>query len=235
MKLESYGNSDIGRQRRRNEDAFLVDPSHQLYAVADGLGGLAGGDRASRLAVTLLKAHQRKATRAGRPLDFGQAFADAHRAIQKMGFEIDPVRGVGTTLTAAHIDGGKIMLTHAGDSAAYLFRRDSWKKLTTDHTEAEEFRRLCPERPVPPLAEHSLTRCLGQPGSMMPDILGHPIEVGDCLFLCTDGVTRDIKPEELYQWSRNHSKPSDFAEEVIKLANRRGGGDNLTAVAIFAA
>jgi len=234
MKFESYGHSDTGRRRARNEDALLVDPTHQLFAVADGLGGLSGGNQASILAVTILKAHQRQASRAEGPLNLAQAFTDAHRAIQKLGFEIDPIRGVGTTLTAAHIHEDQIILAHAGDSAAYLFRAKSWKKLTTDHTEAEQYRGFWPEKPIPPMAEHSLTRCLGQPGPMQPDLYNHPIEAGDCLFLCTDGITRDITPDELYQWRHNHDNPHDFVKEVIKLGNRRGGGDNLTAVAIFA-
>lgn len=233
MKLESYGSTDIGRMRRRNEDAFYEDPEHRLFAVADGLGGLTGGDRASQLAISILKAHQQEAARKRRSPDFPQIFLDAHHAIQKMGAQLDPIRGAGTTLTVALVADGEIRLAHVGDSAAYLLRSGEWKKLTTDHTEAEIFRNQYPGEDVPPAFEHTLTRCLGQPGAIEPDLSGESWASGDRLLLCTDGVTRDISPEEIGQWIQEHDTPRSLVEEVIRVANRRGGGDNLTAVAVY--
>lgn len=232
MNLKSHGNTDLGKMRRRNEDAFLDDPANQLYAVADGLGGLSAGDRASRLAIDILKAHQQEATQAGTELDFRQIFSDAHKAIQKLGSEADPARGAGTTLTVALVREGKILIAHAGDSAAYLFSTDGWEKLTTDHTEAEDFRKMRPGEKVPPIFEHTLTRCLGQPGALEPDLFSHAISPGDCLFLCTDGVTRGIEPEELSSLVKSEKEPKKLIDRVLELANERGGSDNATVVAI---
>lgn len=233
MNLKSHGKTDVGRMRRRNEDAFLDDPEGHLYAVADGLGGLSAGDRASKLAISILKAHQQEALNTGSKLNFRQAFLDAHKAIQKLGQEIDPVRGAGTTLTVALIQDGQIFLAHAGDSAAYLFSSDRWEKLTTDHTEAEDFRRLRPGEAVPSIFEHTLTRCLGQPGGLEPDVFSHATKAGDRLFLCTDGVTRGIDPEEISAWTKDYQEPKELVDHVIELANSRGGSDNSTAVAVF--
>lgn len=233
MKIFSYGNTDLGRMRRRNEDAFLNEPESRLFAVADGLGGLSAGDRASQMAISILKAHQHEALKEDRPLDFRQVFTDAHRAIQKMGSQADPVRGAGTTLTVALFLDDELLIAHAGDSAAYLFLRDSWKQLTTDHTEAEEFRKLRPGEKPPAIFEHTLTRCLGQPGNLEPDLFRHPFGAGDRLLLCTDGVTRGIKPEEIAAWTQDHPKPKGLVDQILQLANRRGGSDNATAVSIY--
>src|SRR5690606_18847579 len=116
-----------------------------------------------------------------------RVLADAQHAIQKLGTQADPVRGSGTTLPVVLVRDGKVSIAHAGDSAAYHLSPKGWKKLTTDHTEAEDFRRLRPGENVPPIFEHTLTRCLGQPGEIEPDFSNHELHSGDCLFLCTDG------------------------------------------------
>lgn len=233
MNLKSYGNTDLGKMRRRNEDTFLADAENHLYAVADGLGGLSAGDRASQTAVFILEGHLRDALKENRPLNFTQAFLDAHRAIQKIGSEADPVRGAGTTLTAAIVREGEIQIAHVGDSAAYLFSADGAKKLTTDHTEAEEFRKQRPGEKVPAIFEHTLTRCLGQPGDVTPDFSKHSFAPGDRLFLCSDGVTREIPPGEIGTLLRKETDPKPPVEELLRLANERGGADNATAVAVF--
>lgn len=235
MNIDSYGNSDLGRMRRRNEDAFLNDPEGRLFAVADGLGGLSAGDRASQLAISILKAHQQEAKKKGSPLDFRAAFLDAHKAIQKLGAEVDPVRGAGTTLTVALLGDDEIQLAHVGDSAAYLFSRDGWKKLTVDHTEAEEFRKRRPGENVPSIFEHTLTRCLGQPGELEPDISSSRFRSGDRLFLCTDGVTRGIEAEEIADQLKDRKEPKVLVEGLLELANERGGADNATVVVVFRA
>ncbi len=232
MKLRAYGNTDLGRVRHRNEDAWFIDTEAGLFAVADGLGGLAAGDRASELAISLVKAHLKESRGSSRPLDFTKLFADAHAAIQKLGAHLDPVRGSGTTLTVALVESEQVTLAHAGDSAAYLFGEETWRKLTTDHTEAETFRKRHPGQQVPALYEHTLTRCLGQPGTCEPDLFREKISPGDCLFLCTDGATRAIDPEEIAAWVREEADPQPLVEKVLKLAYWRGGSDNATAVAV---
>lgn len=233
MKIKAYGNTDIGRMRRRNEDAFFVDAENSLFAVADGLGGLAAGNRASRMAVEMLKDAFAAALQEDRPLDFRSVFTGAHKAIRDLGAEVDPAKGAGTTLTTALIRDDKAHLAHIGDSAAYLFQDGGWKKLTIDHTEAEEFRRRRPGEPVPGIFEHTLTRCLGQPGPVDVDLLTHPLAPHSRLLLCTDGVTRGITPEEIAKSIMQAADPKQFVEELLDLANERGGSDNSTAIAIF--
>jgi PPM family protein phosphatase len=233
MTYQAYGNTDIGKMRRRNEDAFLVDVEHGLFAVADGLGGLAAGNRASRMAIETLRERFAEARQKKTDPDFRQILMEAHRGIRELGREADPALGAGTTLTSALLSENRIRIAHIGDSAAYLFQKDNWKKLTIDHTEAEEFRRLRPGEPVPPIFEHTLTRCLGQSGAIEVDQLAHPLAPGSRLLLCTDGVTRGITPEEISGRILAAESPRQFVEELIDLANERGGSDNATAIAIF--
>ncbi len=233
MKFEAHGSTDIGKMRRRNEDAFLVDPVNALFAVADGLGGLAAGDQASAMAIQILEQALQTAKTENRPPDFPRIFEKAHRAVQQLGLETASPHGAGTTLTVALLRENSVSLAHAGDTAAYRFAKDDWEKLTIDHTEAERFRRQHPGEPVPPIYEHTLTRCLGQPGDLETDLLTRPISSGQRLLLCSDGVTREIHPKEIHRHIMRADSPRQFVEELIQLANDRGGADNATAIAIF--
>lgn len=234
MKITSFGITDIGRMRRRNEDAFVDDGEHQLYAVADGLGGLSAGDRASQTAIATLQGKMREMEDPEECPDLRAIFQVAHKLVCEIGYEADPGRGSGTTLTAAVIRKDRVHIGHIGDSAAYLFNSDNWKKLTIDHTEAEAFRQEKPGQPVPSIFEHTLTRCLGQPGAVEIDLLTHPLRPGSRLLLCTDGVTRAVDVKEIHDRILAASEPKKLVHEIIDLANERGGADNSTAVAVFA-
>lgn len=233
MKVAAHGNTDIGRMRRRNEDAFHVDVENRLFAVADGLGGLAAGNRASLMAIEMVKNAFAQSQRDGRETDFRTAFQQAHKEVRRLGMEVDPALGAGTTLTVATVQDDRLHIAHVGDSALYLCHNGDWKKLTIDHTEAEVFRRTRPGEPVPSIYEHTLTRCLGQPGTLEVDLLSHPLFPGCRFLLCTDGVTRGIAPQEISARIEAAAEPRKFVEELLDLANDRGGSDNATAVAVF--
>lgn len=235
MNIDSYGQTDIGRKRKRNEDAFLADPQSGLFAVADGLGGMAAGDQASMLAVEALGEGFSGAANNGGSVDFRTFFKTAHSRIRELGSTLssDRGKGAGTTLTAALLKDYTISLAHVGDSAAYCFHQDDWKKLTIDHTMAEELRQDHPEDVIPEIFEHTLTRCLGQAEEPEVDLLTHPLSSGQRLLLCSDGVTRSIDPEEIHDRIILAKTAQEFVEDIIALANERGGVDNATAIAIF--
>lgn len=233
MKIRSFGNTDIGRRRSQNEDAFWNAPEHHLFAVADGLGGLAAGEQASQLAISILKSHQKIASKNKSVIDFEKVFAEANHAIRKLGEQIDQERGAGTTLTVARLAEGEVWLTFIGDSPAFLFTDDGWRKLSIDHTAAEDFRNKHPNKPVPPAFEHLLTRCLGQPRDATPGFSHTSVNPGDCLFLCSDGVTLEILPEEIRNWAFEEKDPEKLVQKVLTLARRRGGADNATAIAVY--
>ncbi len=233
MTITTHGLSDVGKRRHNNEDAFYADDSRHLYAVADGLGGLEAGEEASALAVSVIREQAEAASKAGSQVDLVFAVSEAHRAVCRLNRELGPGRDSGTTLTVLLLLKESCVVAHVGDSALYRFRADSWEKLTTDHTEAEELRRRRPGTRVPERFEHTLTRCLGQFVKLEIDHYYYPVAPGDRLLLCTDGLTRHITPDELGGEIFAADDPESFLKKMIQLSNERGGSDNATGVALF--
>src|SRR5439155_13419119 len=131
MRIRAGYSSNIGRARERQGDAYLMEPP--LYAVADGMGGHRGGDIASALALETLAAEAGGGARA-KQTGLAERIQDANRAVFERSLRDHSVAGMGTTLTAALVDGSVIRLGHVGDSRAYLLRAGTLRRLTEDHT-----------------------------------------------------------------------------------------------------
>ena len=233
MRIDSHGISDIGRVRDENEDAFLIDREHSVFAVADGLGGLPEGALASKTTISILEKELRQR---GVPDNFKALFERMNLEVVLLGRRISPDTGIGTTMTAAVVRNGRVEIVHIGDSAVYRFRADGVEKLTTDHTLEEEIRSrpgYNPLTPIPRRHSHVLTRCLGQIENMEYDRYVYPVDSGDRLLLCTDGITLSITPEEIHPRMLAAKDPETFTRELIDLANERGGRDNATAITVF--
>jgi PPM family protein phosphatase len=228
MRTRVGATTDIGQVREGNEDAILIkDP---LYAVADGMGGHRGGEVASNLALQTVE--QMFAQRQG---TLTEQVERANRAVFERSQSDRDVSGMGTTLTAALIEGGAVRLAHVGDSRAYLFRGGKLKLLTEDHTlvhrmvvegeitetEAENH----PHRSV-------LTRALGVEGDVRVDETKVEVREGDRLLLCTDGLTGMLSEEEIESILRDVRDPQEAVDRLVREANRAGGIDNITAVII---
>lgn len=236
MHLLTYGQTDRGRQRSRNEDMLLVDDILRVYAVADGLGGLPRGALASNLAISSLEEYLRQAEPG--ELDYATMFNFINRRVHAEGKLVSEEIGIGTTLTVVKVIGAEISIGHVGDCTVYLFRGDVWTQLTTDHTMEQELRsRLAPGETayIPEYFTHTLTRCIGQAESVETDVYRHPIGPGDRLLVCSDGVTKVATPAELHAMIRQADHPEIFIEELIRTGNDRGGPDNITGIAIFVA
>lgn len=221
--------------RPKNEDALLINPDHQLYAVADGLGGLPRGSLASSLAVDHLNAQVSRGTVA-MPADLNAIFLEVNRLVMDKGFEIAEDSGIGTTLTALQILGDRLSIAHAGDSALFVFRSDGWAQLTTDHTMAEEIRsRLKPgeDAYIPDYFHHTLTRCIGQSDELDIDTASHPWQPNERFLLCTDGVTKVFECEELRAAFFERNDPEELVHWIVDTGNERGGPDNITAIALL--
>ena len=236
LTYQAFGQTDCGLMREHNEDAFLTLPRHAFFAVADGLGGLPEGGLASTLAVECLQKWFEAPGRNGR-LDLKNLFNLANQRVHDEGRLVSLDIGIGTTLTAFRIGRGQIEVGHVGDSGLYLFRPGQpAKKLTTDHTMAEEMRaRLRPgdNMYIPDYYTHTLTRCIGQSGEIEVDTFVAPVHKGDRLLLYTDGVTKVFHEEELNYEATLSESPEKLVARLVKLGNERGGPDNLTAVAVF--
>ncbi len=298
MRLWAWGQSDPGRKRERNEDAYLVDPETGILAVADGMGGHQGGATASRMAVEFL----------GRELgeargDFSRALEDQIKASMRTTEEmpaVDPsrmdapatsprqlaaagatirpapepvrgdeqtlpdsipafspalelmrgvvrrassaifeaawakpeLRGMGTTLTAVLVSGGRAHLVHAGDSRCYMFRDGQLRQLTDDHSWiAEQLRSgaISEAEAKSSKFRHVITKSIGFEREIEADMKSVPVSAGDCFLLCSDGMSNYVEHGELERivamtWYRR------LPETLIELANNRGGDDNITVV-----
>ena len=230
--------SDIGTERPDNEDAcgyFVEGPQAVLFVVADGIGGYEGGEVASRMAVDITLEAYRES-----PLAWG-AVKRLQRAVQRANIEIynraitvPELRRMGTTLTAAVVEGGRLSAVHVGDCRLYLARRGRIAQITKDHTVIAERVRMGlisaararhhPER-------STLSRSIGHELIVSVDRLSMPLVQGDRLLLCSDGLYNVLDDHEL-----DHLMGSGDAaaacKALIETANARGSADNLTA-AVF--
>lgn len=235
ISIKSYGQTDVGLVRQRNEDAFWVNEDRKFYAVADGLGGLPGGNVASEMAIqALMKSDLDAAIKKERGLE--NLFKEISKQIWLKGNEINPDIGIATTLTLVTIKGLKLLGEHAGDSGVVVFNREGWKQLTTDHTMAEEIRQrlhLEDRTQIPDYYNHILTECLGKGVELTPEQFEYDIHSGDRILLYTDGVTKAFNFEELKKMIFEASGPEEFVQRVVYGANELGGVDNVTAIAIF--
>jgi protein phosphatase len=218
--------SDIGQVREGNEDAFLV--LAPLYVVADGMGGHRGGEVASRLALETVQRlfEAREGTLA-------EQVTEANRAIFERSQQDRSVAGMGTTLTAALVDGDRVHLAHVGDSRAYLFRGGELSMLTEDHTlvhrmvvegeitEAEA--ETHPHRSI-------LTRALGVDASVQVDEGEVRSVAGDRILLCSDGLTAMVPDGQIREILSKAADPQEAVDTLVRVANRAGGIDNITAV-----
>ena len=235
MKLRSFAHTDVGRVRPENEDSFLCNDTHQLYAVADGIGGLPSGGQASQLAVTALQKIVSEHT-TGQKLNYERILIEINDQVFKLGRVLSPQFGIGSTLVFAHVTGVKLHFGHVGDSTAFRLRSKVLEQLTTDHTiETELKQRTARGEPLGLLMENrnALTRCIGQPPPLEPDCFTHTILPHDRYFLCSDGITRFVPQAEIAHVVQESATPELAVNSLIDRANERGGMDNSTGVALF--
>lgn len=235
MHIQSYGMTDRGRVRETNEDAFFMNEPRQLYAVADGLGGLPGGAEASQRTIELISQAVDRSRGTEDAIDWSAVMEQVHRTISDESLDAHPFTGSGSTLTLAHIIGDQLTIAHVGDSAAYRLRDGQLTKLTTDHTQEQEWIAEHGEAgraSMPPEMPHTLTRCIGQPSERLSEQTVHPLEAHDCLLLCTDGLNK-VVPEPTIQSALLQAEgPEDACEQLIELANENRGPDNITVIVL---
>lgn len=250
MELEASARTDPGPVREHNEDSLLVDLEHNVFVVADGMGGHAAGEVASALAVEtvhqiLIGADDPDETRLVRDLDavdqadvlrerLRYAMNQASVRIRKESESRPDTRGMGTTLVVLVIEGDQAHLAHVGDSRAYLFRDGRLMRLTRDHTVVQQeidAGRLTPElaRLVP--HKHILTQSVGYHGPVEPDTSTRWLEPGDIFMLCSDGVCDPLEDETITRLMSTTPLDS-LPDALVEAALAAGGEDNLTAVCV---
>ncbi len=232
--LRSGSATDTGLVRSVNQDLAVETPT--LFAVADGMGGHAGGEVASRLAVdALLAAFGRQPTGAG----LSEAVTEANAMVWQRSLESPELRGMGTTLTAVALvneDGRDVLaLVNVGDSRSYRFHQGEISQITTDHSLAEEMVRTgeltSNEAAVHP-HRHILTRALGVSTDVAVDLWRIQPVRGDRYLLCSDGLTNELGADQISEVLSSVSDPHRAAQLLVQAARTHGGSDNVTVVVV---
>ena len=255
-----FGKTDLGRTRDHNEDTFLVadlstrnaslmpevrdhevGPHGSLFMVADGMGGAAAGEVASAMARDAIYGHLTTVW-AEDPENTPQRFAFrmkeavelANSRIHSYAKEHTEVRGMGTTVTAAGVYGNELYLVQVGDSRAYLVRDGITRQLTKDQSLMQrlvEAGELTEEE-----AEHSerrniILQALGPDERVKVDLTHQPLQRGDVLILCSDGLSGQVKRDDIAAYVQVAPDLVTLCSQLIDLANERGGPDNITVIA----
>jgi PPM family protein phosphatase len=241
MKTRGWATTDVGLKRDHNEDSYLCNEQLNLYAVADGMGGHLGGERASRLAIEILEREmESKLGQLGSEpgAAAAEAMRDATRLAAQSIYEEAQKRpelsGMGTTLTAAFVQDEQLTVCHVGDSRAYLYRDGKARQLTEDHSWVQQQIRaglIAPEDAIVSRFRNVITRSVGFEPQVEPDLLTVPLELGDVLLLCSDGLSNYMDEGEIAEELTRHFY-GEAGQALIDLANERGGDDNITVIAV---
>ncbi|MFR8044636.1 MAG: Stp1/IreP family PP2C-type Ser/Thr phosphatase [Eggerthella lenta] len=227
--LTSFGSrTDIGCLRDHNEDSLVVTPP--LFAVADGMGGHAAGEVASEIAVRVLSelAPEHPDGEA-----LGRAIEEANRAVIQAAREGRGRQGMGTTMTAAMLEGERLVIAQVGDSRAYLLHQGKLQQLTRDHSlmaDMIEAGQLTPEEARTHPQRSVITRALGSDAHLHPDIYEINVETGDRLLICSYGLSGMIFDDQIENTLRRVQDPQRCASQLVNEAIAAGGHDNVTVI-----
>ncbi|MBQ3150726.1 MAG: Stp1/IreP family PP2C-type Ser/Thr phosphatase [Clostridia bacterium] len=234
--------SDIGKTRKMNQDACASGsfPDGTVWAVVcDGMGGAASGDVASTTAVKILSDRINASYREGmsansvRSLLFS-AIEAANDVVFEMAESNIEFNGMGTTVVASVISGGKVYIAHAGDSRAYRITKDSISQLTKDHSMVQAMvdrGQITQEEAKDHPKKNIITRAVGVEPNILIDFCEEEISQGDLLLICTDGLTNTVDDEIILALSKEYDC-FELSEKLVEAANNNGGYDNITVVLI---
>jgi serine/threonine protein phosphatase PrpC len=248
MNIVFEARSDVGRKRKGNEDAHSVDPRYKLFVVADGMGGHAAGEVASRIAVDSIA--EFVALTAGNEeitWPFGlddsisydgnrlkTAIRHANRRVLEATHEKAELEGMATTVAAVLVDGDVANLAHVGDSRIYLWSGGEITLLTSDHSWVNEQIQtgvISPEQARSHPLRNVVTRALGGRSDLLVDVQSRRMEGGEVLLLCSDGLTTMIADDEIARiLEESGGDVGRAASALVDAANERGGEDNITVV-----
>ena len=251
MDIRFAAKTDVGMSRAHNEDHFWADPATNLYIVADGMGGHNAGEVASAMAVQVTRdalQREQKALREFKENSRDQerrervrqvlenAVKEACYKIFEQGLNNSAQRGMGTTLTLGLVLGTRMFIAHVGDSRLYLKREGEVHQLTQDHSMLNELIRhgkVTSLKDLDHRFKNAVTRAVGVHESVEVDVLDVDLLPGDRVLICSDGlhgymdesmVGRELEPDDL----------EGIAANLVQLANRKGGKDNITHIILEA-
>ena len=240
--LQHAAKSDVGLRRANNQDSLAValagsqdvfEQRGHVFMVADGMGAHAAGELASQIAATAVPLAYQKLVDRGPSEALLEAVSDANRQIHNRGQASPEFKGMGTTATVLVLLPQGAVLGHVGDSRAYRLRGTRLDQLTFDHSLVWEMRKAgqLPEEDVPGfISKNIITRSLGPNSAVQVDLEGpFPLAVGDTFLLCSDGLSGQVKDDEIGAILAT-LPPEEAVQTLVDLANLRGGPDNITVI-----
>lgn len=236
--METYCQTDVGLKRNSNQDFVYASDQKvgrlpSLLIVADGMGGHAAGDLASRVCVeTMVSSIEGSGQTETIPI-LAEAVQKANRAVLKKAAEKPEYAGMGTTIVAAVIDGNTLYIANVGDSRLYLIDDDRIDQITLDHSLVAEMvrsGRISPEQMRNHPEKNIITRAVGGEESVEADFFDVGLHKGDVVLLCSDGLTNMVEDEQIFRIIRREKTLRDAGQKLISAANSAGGRDNISVV-----
>ncbi len=230
---------DTGKVKKNNEDWYIIDESIGLVLVADGLGGHQAGEVASRLGAETIQEiiKEKLADHQANPdieTVLREAINHAHEKILAHAASDSDLSGMGTTVVLSLFQYDKLYIAHVGDSRAYLINSKGLTVLTEDHSIVAGLIRtgkITEEEARTHKMKHIITQCLGSKENISPEIKSFSLEKEDILLLCSDGLTDMVEDQVIEKVVlRKRNNLQSCADKLIKLANKKGGRDNITVV-----
>ncbi len=248
MKVQYAGQTDVGLKRNHNEDNFLLLAEHNLYLVADGMGGHSAGEVASKMAVETIAQFYRDTAEDEDvtwpfKMDKGSTYEESRMAtgvklsnlrIHESAMSDSKHRGMGTTLVTVRIAPQGMIVGHVGDSRVYRVRNRQIEQLTEDHSLLNDYikmKELTPEEIANFPHKNVIVRALGMKDTVQVDVATTKPQVGDIYLLCSDGLCGMVEDPGLLEIILQHETNLQAGcNALIDAANANGGNDNITAV-----
>ena len=231
--MKVYQCTNVGKVRKNNEDSLLVAEPN-IFVAADGMGGAAAGEVASKILVDTVKNFLANVPE---PLDekvLSKSILKSNAAILREAEENSNLRGMGTTATILHIYKDQAYFAHVGDSRLYRLKNSALEQMTLDHSYVESLVRkgeLTPAQAKVHPMKNILTQAVGAMEEIQVETGNFKVEGGEKFLLCTDGLTNMVDDDEIKKILIESKNP---AEDLINAALEGGGHDNITAIVVYA-
>lgn len=238
MFITAAGLSDVGKKRKANQDSFRLEPTQNLFVVADGMGGHAGGETASKITVdTIVESvtKDRSANIGLSPQDLIiGAVHRANSAVFSTAQKDSKLTGMGTTCVTMLFDQNKLFVGHVGDSRIYMARKGQLWQITKDHSLVNEKLRagvITREQMKSDKSRNVITRSVGFESSVLVDVYEREVSSGEIFLACSDGLSGMVDDRTIISVLDEHGNDLNQAvTKLIALANQNGGDDNVTVI-----
>ena len=231
------GLSDTGKLRATNQDSYYLSPAGDLFIVADGMGGHAGGQEASRLATETIQQYLEAHREGDRPTPelLEQAILTANTAIVNCQHQHTEMAEMGTTVVILMRRNDQFWCAHVGDSRLYILRESGFIQVTQDHTwvtQAVTQGEITLDQVQTHPLRHVLSQCVGREDLLKVETQRLQIERGDRLLLCSDGLTEELSNDAIIVCIQSATTCEEAVLDLISAANAQGGRDNITAIVL---